>query len=327
MKTLFVIIVGLSCFSQVSSACTYQTIDSMISSIDPYRSDQVGISFEAAIENLSLCDENLDYAGRKLASTFDPYREESTQIMTKVILNTSAALRSEIVGGLGLGLINQIDMYRHNSTIYMLRTIIQLGTDHQEYAKQFALELLKKADPYREATNNELLKAVKTLRELAQSPVTPETPSSIWSFKSEDRTCKTMNGPWGEYYPCPKYTASVSDNKGNRLILTCRSNEAGINFRIRPSREFWNNIWNSTLETISFGTDKINQQMGVPYMVGDDQAIYVEEPISEELLMSLRADNVLNINMRLNSGESSAALTYRLAGSNQAISKLMSYCQ
>ncbi|MES2768950.1 MAG: hypothetical protein V4596_07385 [Bdellovibrionota bacterium] len=65
----------------------------------------------------------------------------------------------------------------------------------------------------------------------------------------------------------------------------------------------------------------------MPYLINDDTAIYVEEPISEELLERLRADNILNIKMRLNSGESSANLTYKLAGSNKAITKLMSVCQ
>lgn len=325
---MFFCLILMVCFVQTSFACTVETVNKIVSTIDPFREKSIQLNFTNAIESLSLCDENLFYAGKELGRSFDPFRVESTFIMSKVVIQEAGNINNELAYGLGLGLIGNLDLFRHNSTVYMLNAIIELARSNVGIAKEYALETMKKSDPFREQSNRELMKAVKILRELAQPPVLPpETPSSIWSFRSEDRVCKTIPGPWGYYYPCPKYTASIVDNRGNRLILTCSSNEYGINFRIRPSRELWNNIWSSTVESISFGTDKITQQMGLPYLINDDTAVHVEEPISEELLERLKADKVLNIKMRLNSGESSANLTYKLTGSNKAITTLMSYCQ
>jgi hypothetical protein len=323
----FLVLVGVLAVPLYSEACSIQTIDAMVDPIDPYESFSAKKNLQAVLENLQLCDENLFYAGDKVAKKFDPFYTRSSLFMSDIVRSNSSGLSEELASGLGLGLIDGIDLFYNNSTIYMLEAILQLARDHSNNAKQFAIELLKKSDPYYKAINNELLKAVRTLRELANSTSNPQLPSSIWSFRSEERTCKDISGPWGYYYPCPRYTASIADAKGNRLILSCRSNEHGINFRIRPSRELWNKVSNSEINTISFATNTINQQMGVPYMISEDGAIYVEESISEELLDRLRADKFLNIKMRLNSGESSAVLNYKLSGSNKAITKLMSYCQ
>ncbi|MES2768951.1 MAG: hypothetical protein V4596_07390 [Bdellovibrionota bacterium] len=199
-------------FSPASEACTTQTINETVSTVDPYREHQVESNFDNALKNLSLCDENLFYAGKKLGKSFDPYREISTYVMSNVVIRNASTINNELAYGLGLGLINELDLYRHSSTIYMLRSIVQLAKVNTQNAKEYAIETLKKSDPYREKTNRELLKAVEILRELAKpSPTEPQAPTSIWSFRSEERTCKTIPGPWGDYYPCPKYTASVKD--------------------------------------------------------------------------------------------------------------------
>jgi hypothetical protein len=241
-----------------------------------------------------------------------------------IVVKRAPKLNNDLVHGLGLGLINRVDLY-YESTASILNAIVALGTSHNEYAKEFALSLLQKSDPYYENTDTQLKSAVASLRNAANAPSGDS--SEIWSFRSENKVCKTIPGQWGDYYPCPKYTASVSDQKGNRILLTCRSNEFGINFRIRPSRELWSQLANAKIEGLGFGTDKIHQWLGIPYLISEDFSLFAEEALSEELLNHLRSDKVLNITLRLNSGESNRSVRFNLSGSNKAIEKLLSYCR
>lgn len=197
---------------------------------------------------------------------------------------------------------------------------------HPHLAKEFAIELLKKKSVNYPNESQAIQHAVDRLKMTLDQGGSVVSGSSIWAFHSKNQSCDYYNGPWGYYYPCLRYYTTVSDNLGNRLILTCKNNESGIQFRVKLGNNMNNQLYQSQIESVSFGTNKLSQSMGEVYYIGQDNSLYVTEPISDELLVHLKSDKSLKVNFRINSGEANIQLGFTLKGSNQAVSKLIQVC-
>lgn len=326
MNLIYASILLITLYINQSKACTMETINEIASKINPYNEDEVSTTLQSTLDVIQLCDENLFYAGTAIGQKFNPYYDTASLTMSRVISNQASAMDSEFSKGVALGIIAKVNLY-YDTTIYFLNAIISLGKTNPSSAKELAIELLKKSNSYYTTTNNQLLQAVDILKSYA--PVNHKNPGSqIWSFKSDNKTCRELRGPWrGAYYVCPQYYASVVDRKGNRITLTCNSEEYGIDLRARPSRELWNQIQNASIDGLNFGTNNINQWLGIPYLVTEDYTLLAESTLSEELLDGLRNDKFLELIFRLNSGEKELSMLFSLAGSNQAIKKLLEHCQ
>jgi hypothetical protein len=317
-------------------ACTTATIDSMIAPIDIYYQNRVAAQLDASLDTLGLCDENLSYAGAALAVKFDPYYPNAIGAMVAVISRQASSLPHELIAGLGAGLAKRVDLYYANSTYYMTNAIETLATYAPEYAKSFALALLSKQNPYNATANSYVLSTIKRLKTIAQ-PMQPPPPSPgpvvptpiaspIWGFRSNNETCNGVTGPWGYYELCPRYYASVSDQFGNRIVLACKSENFGVDFRVQLSQANWSKIASTRVQTLAFGTSSTLQSLGVPYMISQASTLLAQEPVAPEILNQLRSSNSLIINVRSNSGEVNTRLNFSLKGSNAAINQLLQYC-
>lgn len=325
MKYLFLLSLVVFVHPQ-AKACTPETIRTIVGQIRTYEDRSVGNQLTAVLDNLALCDENLDLAGRLIGQSFTPYQEYATAVMSQIIQSRANLLPSELVRGLGFGLISEIAMYQHNPTINMLNAILSLARARPEYARLFALELLKKQAPYQAETNNQLLAAVGYLREMTVA-TPPSGGSSIWAFRSQSESCEDVTGPWGRYELCPRYFASVSDAYGNRVVLACKSGNAGIEFRLALGSDLWRQAQSVRIQTLAFGTGSSMQSLGVPYVISRDRALLAEEVLAPEILQQLRSASKLKIAIRANSGESQLSLNFTLAGSGKAIGALLNVCR
>lgn len=325
MKYLFLLaIVGV--FHSQAEACTPDTIRTIVGQIQTYQQRSVGNQLSAVLDNLALCDENLDLAGQLIGRSFTPYQDYATSVMSEIIQSRANQLPSELVRGLGLGIIYEIAMYQHNPTVYMLNAILALARAQPQYARLFALELLKKQTPYQVETNNQLLAAVGYLRNMTVA-APPTGGSSIWAFRSQSESCEDVAGPWGRYELCPRYFASVSDAYGNRVVLACKSGNAGIEFRVALGSDLWRQAQSVRIQTLAFGTGSSMQSLGVPYVIARDRSLLAEEVLAPEILQQLRSASKLKIAIRANSGESQLSLNFTLAGSGKAIGSLLNVCR
>ncbi len=317
---------ALISWSSPSFACTYETIDLIVSKINPYETASVTASTRNALNTLKLCDENLEYAGRKIGGMFNSYETTSTAYMAQIVSSEAPLMSEDMSQGLGLGMIEKLNLYELSSSQWMMSSIYDLAKSHPALAKIFALELMKKSNPYEEEAEAYLQKTVAALTTLSSvSP--PVDGGSIWTFKSQSQTCTTYPGPWGTYYECPQYSASVSDLKGNRIVLTCQSQNAGIEMQIRMASVSVSQVNFASISGLSFGTDSLIQAMGIPYQIPQARTLIAEEVLSTELLNALRSDKNLRIGIRSQSGEKNFQMTFPLSGSNIAIQKLMQVCQ
>lgn len=329
MKNGVLILFVLFNFGATALACSMSTLNSITSPIDPYYDNRVGQQVESALSSLSLCDENSEYGARLIGLKFDPYYTFSTGYMVESILPKINNLSVESALGLGFSVINKIDLYYSQSTEWMTYLIVELAKSRPQNAKQFALALLAKQDSYYREANQFILNAVEKIQKIAFKVV--QAPSyqvgSIWAFRSENETCDYYTTPWGRYSICPKYTASVSDQFGNRIILTCHSENFGIEFRLKLAGQSWANVAGENIQSLGFGSGQQVISLGVPYLVRQDKTLVAEEVLSPEMLWQLKSASKLEIKMRVNSGEKNVSLNFPLKGSNQAISRLLQYCQ
>ena len=121
--------------------------------------------------------------------------------------------------------------------------------------------------------------------------------------------------------------AAVSDIYGNRIQLTCNSEEAGISMQFRFAADAWSQINVSSVSGVVFGTNAIKQSMGIPYVIPQEQVLVLEDVVSTEVLQALRNDKALSIQVRSQSGEKNYLMKFSLSGSNIAIQNLLSVCQ
>lgn len=333
MKTFCLTLILLLTLVGTAQACTSATIDAIVNPINPYETSLVGDQMATALDTLGLCDENLQYAGVRLGQKFNPYESTSTQIMSQIVVSKSPSILHEMNYGLALGMIAKLNLYELNSTVTMLNAIVSLGRSARENAKTYALELLKKQNAYEANANSYLLQAVRDLKNLAPQPVQPPpqvipvpVASPIWAFRSNNEACNGLTGPWGYYELCPRYYASVSDQFGNRIVLACKAENFGIEFRVTMSPSYWSRVANTNIETLAFGTSSTLQSLGAPYMIGPANTLMTQEPVAPEILNELRHANNLLINVRSNSGEVNTRLSFALKGSNIAIGQLLQYC-
>ncbi len=161
---------------------------------------------------------------------------------------------------------------------------------------------------------------------IEKTPVTP-TPGSYWAFRSQNEGCDFISGPWGRYELCPRYFASVSDNQGNRIVLSCKSENAGIEFRVSLGNNLWAQLASKTIQSLGFAVNGSAQALGIPYVIARDQTLLAEEVLAPEMLDRLRSGSKLNILIRANSGEFNQQLPFTLQGSNKAITQLLQVCQ
>lgn len=314
-----------------AEGCTNATIDEIVSSINTYKEHSVGAQLQQVVESLELCDENLYYAGFQVGRTFNTYKELATYDMSNVVMNAAKSLPADFNQGLGLAMIQGINMYKYNATVYMLKAILSLGKNAPQNAKQFALELLKQQNVYQEATNQQLLSAVQLLQKYAKQSGGGRSgggsqQGSYWAFRSRTEDCGYEAGPWGQYELCPRYFASVSDSYGNRVVLTCKAPNAGIEFRVSFGNSMWTQLQGKQVQTLGFGTSGAIQSLGIPYIVNRDQTLLAEEVLAPEILGALRFGNGLDILVRMDSGESHLNLKFTLKGSNKAIGELLQVC-
>lgn len=325
-----ILILGLVLGSLITTsalACTMETIEKITNEVDPYYGNKVAGSLDNAIRVLGLCDENLGQAGILLGRTFDPYYRNSTQEMSQTVTALATQLHPELRRGLSEGMIEKVDLYYQTSK-WIMRSVYDLAKADSSLAKPSALALMKKSDSYYRDTDSYLKSTVDNLIRLAQTHVVDPIPSgSIWSFRSENKVCKSYPGPWGKYYVCPQYSASVADMKGNRILLTCSSMQDGIEMQLRLASESWMQIEPSTVSGVAFGTNSIRQSMGIPFVLPEHRVLILEEVLSEEVLTALQRDKTLSLKVRSRSGEKELQLNVPLSGSNAAISKLRSVCQ
>jgi hypothetical protein len=310
----------------ISEACSYDTIQSIVSPINPYEAN-ASSQLQMAFETLSLCDENLSYAGQLCGHSFNPYEGRSTKLMSEVVQQESSKLPPDLIEGLGLAMISELNLYEYASTVYMLRAVLSLGKAAPQHAKRFALALLKEQNAYERASNEALLQAVRTLNSYSSVKPPANGGSSIWAFRAQNQVCEYVRGPWGRYELCPSYYASVSDKYGNRIILACNSEHYGIEFRVGLGQELWSKVSSTSIQTMTFGTESLLQSMGVPYLINEDRTLLAEEALAPELLEELRRAKELKIGVRANSGEINHELQFTLKGSNVAIQQLLQACQ
>jgi hypothetical protein len=328
LKYLSLLVVGFLSLSQWASACTEETLSDMTNNIRFYN-DDAPIQVDLAIQNITqLCDENLYVAGYKIGDKFPSYEPVRVRRATMVLLQRLADMPPDMVRGLGLALIENIAIYYPDTTTSFANTVVDFGTKYTYLAKEFAIELLKKKNSSYPQENQIIQNAVDRLKIMIENGGSGATvPSSIWAFHSKNQSCDHYSGPWGYYYPCMRYYTSVSDQLGNRLILTCKNNESGIQFRVKLGNNMNNQLYNSHIESVSFGTNNFTQAMGEAYYIGQDNSLFVTEPISEELLTRLKSDKELRVNFRINSGEVNIRLAFNLKGSSKAVSKLIQVCK
>jgi hypothetical protein len=326
-KLSLVLLLGSSLITLRSMACTQERIQNITENIHFYNSD-AAIQVDLAIQNITeLCDENLFFAGLDIGEKFEPYHPVQVRAAANVISTRANQMPSEMIRGLGIGLIRKISIFNGDTTLILADAVAILGESQSIYAKEFALELLEKKHGSYPTESQYIQNAVDRLKlQMGNSP-SPILGSSIWAFHSQNQHCDYYSGPWGYYYPCQRYYTSVSDNFGNRLILNCGQEESGIQFRVKLGPNLRKQLYRSQIESVSFGTDKISQSMGAVYFIAQDNSIYVVEPISYELLSALRSDKRLRVNFRLNSGETNIQLDFTLKGSNRAVVQLSHACQ
>lgn len=323
-----VLLIGLGSFR--AEACTNETIDSITSKIDPYYQHKAGAALAQSLSALELCDENLFYAGARIGRKFDPYYKLATYDMASVVIKSAKSLPLDLNQGLGLALVQKVDLYYYNTAVYILKAISGLGAKAPQNAKQFALELLKRQDPYY-SSNEQLLQTVQELQKYAKQSGGGGSgggsqQGSYWAFRSRSEDCGYEAGAWGQYELCPRYFASVSDTYGNRVVLTCKAPNAGIEFRVSFGNSVWTQLLGKQVQTLGFGTSGAIQSLGVPYVVNRDQTLLAEEVLAPEILDDLRRGNSLDILVRLDAGESNLNLKFTLNGSNKAISDLLQVC-
>lgn len=322
-KILLTILVSL-CFYSSAWACTYETINTITENIEADYST-AAMQLEQSLRTLNLCDENLYYAGNSIGSKFDPSYQNSTYRMSEVIIKYSTSMNSDLIRGLGIALIKGLELDYGNSSIYMLRSVLALGKAAPIHSKEFALNLLKVQDPDYANANNQLLATVEQLQQTIQNNPEP-VPGSYWSFRSQNESCDFISGPWGQYELCPRYFASVSDNRGNRIVLSCKSENAGIEFRFSVGNSLWSQIASKTIQSLGFAVNGSAQSLGIPYVIARDQTLLAEEVLAPEMLDKLRTGKNLSISLRANSGEFSQQLPFTLQGSNKAITRLLQVC-
>jgi hypothetical protein len=328
MKKVLVILLLVGLGYSDAKACTNATIDEIVVSINTFQEYSAGPQLRQVLSSLELCDENLYYAGYKVGSAFNPFQELATYEMANVVRNHAKSLPADLNQGLGLGLIHKLNLFQYNASIYMLNAILDLGKSKTQNAKQFALELLKRQNAYQEEANAQLLQAVQILQQYAKrsSGGGSSQQGSYWAFRSRTEDCGYEAGPWGQYELCPRYFASVSDSYGNRIVLTCKAPNAGVEFRVSFANSVWSQFAGKQIQALGFGTTGAIQSLGVPYVIHRDQTLLAEEVLAPEILGALRGGNNLDILVRMDSGESSLNLKFTLKGSNKAISELLQVC-
>jgi hypothetical protein len=325
-KTTFLCLIALTFLPHISQACTAQTLMDMTDNIKFYNND-VATQVDLTIKNITqLCDENLYLAGDQIGQKFVPYEPIRVKNAAAVLVQNLEKMPADMVRGLGLALIEKISLPYQETTATFANTVASFGLKHTYLAKEFAINLLKKKNVSYPEESQSIQYAVDRLMTVIDHGDSSSIGSSIWAFHSSNQSCNYYSGPWGYYYPCPRFYSTVSDNLGNRLILTCKSNESGIQFRVKLGRNVANQLYQAQIESVSFGTNNLSQSMGEVYYIGQDNSLYVTEPISDELLIHLKSDKSLKVNFRINSGEANIQLGFTLKGSNQAISKLIQAC-
>ena len=336
MKTFLIVISFLVSGVLSANACTYDSIQRISGTVNPYESSSVAAAYARAIDTLSLCDENQYFAGEALGKRFNSYEGYASQMMARTAQSRIRSMNPDFARGMALGIVDQVNVYERISTSWMVWAVVEIARVYRTAARELAFKLSAKDSSYEEDGTSYIRSGVASLIEIAKSVNPPDNggggggnpPQSMWSFRSEQQTCVDYySGPWGTYYACPKYTASVADAKGNRLILNCSSQNAGIEFRVQLGREMARLLVGKELETFSFGTDKLQQIMGVPYFIQQANALYSGEVLAPEILDHLAADRRLVVGFRLNAGESNLSLNFSLGGSNAAIKQLKQVCQ
>ena len=356
MKSFFLfsaIFVSVISMAKVSQACTLATISTVTSTVNPDDQDTVTAQLKTALATLKLCTENQYEAGYVLGDRFNPFFSNATSGMSDLISTSAKSIPSELARGLGDGLIANVNLY-FSASQGMIKAIVDLAKAYPNLAKGFVPGLLKKSNVNFPSSNAFLKDAVATLTALSATATPPTPPaqppqptrptqptqpapsnpssqpnfpeSSNWSFSSLNQTCKTYSTAWGVYSVCPQYAATVTDESGNRIVLTCSSNNYGIEMQVRLSTNIAMQIDFAQISGLSIGTNTIKQSLGLPYSIPQERVLIAGQTMTPEILKALKTDKGLVVSVR-SRGEPYFQLKFPLSGSNAAIQKLMQVCE
>ncbi len=324
LNTIGIILLSLN-FILLSNvmACESDTIDTIVSNIDPYRNSAPS-SVESALLSLSLCTENYKYAGLMLGRTIDAYRDTTCDMSRK--MKEASDINEAFARGLALGMIESVDPYR-DTTYCLVDSIVGVVERFPNLGKEAALALGAVKDDSR-GTIHRINRSIAKMVSIFRNKNSLVEPSSSWIYKVEPRTCEEVFGPWDySYYPCPDYYTYAADEKGTIIQLSCSpSEENGIYFEMKMSQDIIEDLERVNLQTISFGMDDDLQILGQPYLVDNYSTIIGELPLADNVITGIRQSNELQVQIRADRGERKFNYKFPLNGSNNAIKKLLKAC-